>query len=43
MEATHRYALPGGDARVLIVIRKETHTPSRYPRTAVLMKKSPLT
>ena len=43
VEATHRYALPGGDARVLIVIRKETPTPSRYPRTAALMKKSPLT
>ena len=43
VEATHRYALPGGDARVLIVIRKEAPTPSRYPRTAALMKKSPLT
>ena len=43
VETTHRYALPGGDARVLIVIRKEAPTPSRYPRTAALMKKSPLT
>ena len=43
VEAIHRYALPSGDARVLIVIRKERPTPPQYPRTAALMKKSPLT
>ena len=43
VEAIHRYALPSGDARVLIVIRKEHPTPPQYPRTAALMKKKPLT
>ena len=43
VEAIHRYALPSGDARVLIVIRKERPTPPQYPRTAALMKKKPLT
>lgn len=43
VEATHCYALPGGDARVLLVIRKEKPTPIQYPRTAALMKKKPLT
>ena len=36
VEAVHRYALPCGDARVLIVIRKERPTPPQYPRTAPL-------
>ena len=43
VEVIHRYALPSGDARVLIVIRKERPTPPQYPRTAALMKKKPLT
>lgn len=43
VEAVHRYALPCGDARVLIVIRKEKPTPPVYPRTAALVKKKPLT
>lgn len=42
VEAVHRYALPGGDARVLLVIRKEQPTPRQYPRSAALMKKKPL-
>ena len=32
VEAIHRYALPSGDARVLIVIRKEHPTPPQYRR-----------
>ena len=43
VEAVYDYTLPGGDARVLLVIRKEKPTPPQYPRTAALMKKKPLT
>ena len=42
VEAVRDYTLPGGDARVLIVIRKEKPTPPQYPRTATLIKKKPL-
>lgn len=43
VEAVYDYTLLGGDARVLLVIRKEKPTPPQYPRTAALMKKKPLT
>ena len=42
VEAVRDYALPGGDARVLIVIRKEKPTPPQYPRAAAPIKKKPL-
>ena len=42
VEALHEYALPGGDARVLAVIRKERPTPPQYPRPTAAMKKKSL-
>ena len=36
------YALPGGDARVLIVVRKVLPTHPRYPRETSQIKKKPL-
>lgn len=42
VEALHEYALPGGDARVLAVIRKERPTPPQYPRPTAVMKKKSL-
>ena len=42
VELCKPYALPGGDSRVLIVIRKSKPTPDKYPRNAGQMKKKPL-
>lgn len=42
VEALREYALPGGDARVLVVIRKEHPTPLQYPRPTAVMKKKSL-
>ena len=36
------YELPGGDKRSLILIRKVSETPAKYPRMAVQIKKRPL-
>lgn len=36
------YAIPGGDGRVLVVIRKEKPTPKQYPRAGGAIKKKPL-
>lgn len=42
VEAVHDYTLPGGDARVLLVIRKERPTLPRYPRETSQIIKKPL-
>lgn len=42
VESVTDYALPGGDARVLIVIRKERMTQPRYPRETSQILKKPL-
>ena len=42
VELCERYTLPGGDERVLIVIRKAKAAPDKYPRNAGQMKKKPL-
>lgn len=36
------YALPGGDPRTLVVVRKISQTPAKYPRTAAKISKNPL-
>lgn len=42
VERVNDYALPNGDARVLIQIRKERPTPPQYPRETSVIKKKPL-
>lgn len=42
VERTERYALPGGDWRTLLVIRKNRPTPDLYPRSAARIRKRPL-
>lgn len=42
VELCKTYALPSGDERTLIVIRKAKRTPEKYPRNAGQMKKKPL-
>ena len=42
VEKTIEYTLPNGDGRVLVVIKKVSSTPSRYPRNKGQMKKKPL-
>jgi len=37
------YALPGGDRRSLVIIRKAAQTPAEYPRRRVNIVKTPLT
>lgn len=41
-EKVVEYELPNGDGRTLIVIRKVSATPSKFPRNAGQMKKKPL-
>jgi len=41
-ELCREYALPNGDARTLIVIRKVKPTAEKYPRCSAQMKKKPL-
>ena len=41
-EKVVEYELPNGDGRTLIVIRKVSPTPSKFPRNAGQMKKKPL-
>lgn len=41
-EKVIEYTLPGGDGRTLILIRKLSSTPAKYPRNAGQMKKRPL-
>lgn len=42
VEKSEEYALPNGDGRVLIVIRKVSQTPNKYPRNKGQMKKHSL-
>lgn len=42
VEAVRRERLPGGDARTVLVVGKRSQIPSKYPRTAAKMTKSPL-
>ncbi len=42
IEAVKSYALPGGDKRNLIVIRKVSATPAQYPRVSAKIAKKPL-
>ena len=42
VERCEEYALPGGDGRSLIVIRKIRETPEKYPRNKGQMTKKPL-
>lgn len=39
---TIRYHLPGGDARVIYVVKKISHTPTKYPRNSGQIKQKPL-
>ncbi len=39
---TRRFALPGGDARCLLVVKKISQTPTVYPRNGGKIAKSPL-
>lgn len=41
-ELCKNYTLPSGDGRCLIVIRKLSHTPEKYPRNKGQMTKKPL-
>ena len=41
-EKVEEYELPNGDGRTLIVIRKVSPTPKKFPRNAGQMKKKPL-
>lgn len=38
----HEYSLPSGDGRMLIEIKKISHTPPKYPRNKGVMTKKPL-
>lgn len=42
VEKSYEYSLPNGDGRVLVVIKKISATPSKYPRNKGQMKKKPL-
>ncbi len=39
---TESYQLPNGDARTLVVVKKISHTPPKYPRNKGQMTKKPL-
>lgn len=42
LEEVYGYCLPSGDARTLIVVKKISQTPSKYPRNKGQMTKKPL-
>lgn len=42
IEEVKKYALPNGDRRNLVLIRKKNETPSRYPRAGGVITKKPL-
>ncbi|MBE6837871.1 MAG: 16S rRNA (guanine(527)-N(7))-methyltransferase RsmG [Ruminococcus sp.] len=42
VEKTFEYTLPNGDGRVLVIIKKVSTTPAKYPRNKGQMKKKPL-
>ncbi len=42
LEDTIQYSLPGGDERVLFVVKKISQTPTKYPRNSGQIKQKPL-
>ncbi len=42
LQEVYEYSLPSGDSRTLIVIKKISQTPSKYPRNKGVMTKKPL-
>lgn len=42
LEDTISYQLPGGDARVIYVVKKISQTPTKYPRNSGQIKQKPL-
>ncbi|MBQ9110137.1 MAG: 16S rRNA (guanine(527)-N(7))-methyltransferase RsmG [Oscillospiraceae bacterium] len=42
LEDTIEYTLPGGDARVIYVVKKISQTPTKYPRNSGQIKQKPL-
>lgn len=42
LEETIPYQLPGGDARVIYVVKKVSQTPTKYPRNSSQIKQKPL-
>jgi 16S rRNA (guanine527-N7)-methyltransferase len=42
VERVHEYTLPGGDGRSLVVIRKMSQTPVKYPRRRINITKNPI-
>lgn len=42
LEDTIEYQLPGGDARVIYVVKKISQTPTKYPRNSGQIKQKPL-
>ncbi|MCL1832328.1 MAG: 16S rRNA (guanine(527)-N(7))-methyltransferase RsmG [Oscillospiraceae bacterium] len=42
LEAVHKYALPSGDKRSLVVVRKVRQTPTKYPRKRINIVKNPI-
>jgi 16S rRNA (guanine(527)-N(7))-methyltransferase RsmG len=42
VEAVKKYELPQENRRAIVVIRKKSQTPTKYPRMAAKMKKQPL-
>lgn len=42
LEQIHDYALPNGDPRTLVIVRKISQTPPKYPRNAGQISKRPL-
>ncbi len=42
LEDTIEYQLPGGDARVIYVVKKVSQTPTKYPRNSGQIKQKPL-
>lgn len=42
LQEVYEYALPSGDNRTLIIIKKISQTPSKYPRNKGMMTKKPL-
>lgn len=42
LEAVHQYNLPGGDPRTLVVLKKVSPTPPKYPRYSAQIAKKPL-
>ena len=42
LQNEHRYTLPNGDGRALLIFEKTSHTPTKYPRVSAQIAKNPL-